>query len=128
MPLAGSRPPAESPPGPPPPEPWKARLDQLLGRTTGRAIVFALLAPIAALVVGLSCFFSPVVGSILCIAFGLGPGLMQLFYIIPLDRYAARRGLADTRRGLWIGAAVIFLLNSGCWGVMMLTLNGGSFR
>ena len=130
-PAAPRDPSAPAPPsGLPSPEPSPAALllDRLLGRTTGRAIAFALLAPIAAFVVGLSCFFLPVVGQILCIAFGLGPGLTQLLYLVPIDRYAARHGLAATRRGLWIGASVIFLLNSGCWGVMMFTLKGTDFR
>jgi len=110
-------PPATDPQGSPP----AGRLDRVaapLGDSTGRGIAFALLAPIGGLVVALSCLVVPVVGQWLCIAFGGGPGLAQLAWIVPLDRWAARRGRSRLRKGLWIGASVVFLLNSACWGLV----------
>jgi len=82
---------------------------------TGRGIVVALLAPIAGFVVAASCLIIPVVGQWLCIAFAGAPGLAQLVWIVPLDRWAARRGRSHLRKGLWIGASVVFLLNGSCW-------------
>jgi len=89
----------------------------LLGDSTGRGILFALLAPIAGFIVALSCLVVPVVGQVVCIIFAGGPGLAQLAWIVPLDRWAAHRGRPRLRKGLWIGASVVFLLNATCWGL-----------
>ena len=117
------------PTGPPPPPTatpgWLARL---LPDEVPRGIAFALVAPVLAFGVGLSCFFIPVVGQILCIAFGLAPGLTQLLHLVPLDRWAVGQGRTRLRKGLWIGAAVVFLLNSACWGFSLALLKGTSFR
>ena len=82
-------------------------------------MAFALLAAIAGVVAALSCLVVPVVGQLVCIAFGGFPGLAQLVWIVPLDRWAARRGRSRLRSGLWIGASVVFLLNSACWGLVL---------
>jgi len=114
---------SEGPPttiGPPEPPPtrWFDRVAASLGDSAGRGIAFALLATIAGFVVALSCLIVPVVGQWLCIAFGGAPGLAQLVWIVPLDRWAARRDRSQLRKGLWIGASVVFLLNSACWGLV----------
>jgi hypothetical protein len=105
---------ATDPLGTPPTGP----LDRVAGDSTGRGIAFALLAAIAGMVVAASCLVVPVVGQWLCIAFGGAPGLAQLAWIVPLDRWASRRGRSRLRKGLWIGASVVFLLNSACWGLV----------
>ena len=103
------------PPLPRGPHPW---LDQLLLDSTTRGIVAALLLPLAGAGLGLSCLVLPAVGAVLCYVFLGGAGLAQLLWIVPLDRWAARRGRSRLRRGLWIGASVVFLLNGTCWGVI----------
>jgi hypothetical protein len=60
----------------------------------------------------------PVVGQLLCMTFGMATGLAQLAWIIPLDRWTKRRGRLALRKGLWIGAAVVFLINGSCWGAV----------
>ena len=107
-------------PAAPPPEPWDppAWLDKLLLDSTPRGIVFAMLAPIAGFGVAATCLFVPIVGQVLCMVFGLAAGLAQLAWIIPLDRWTKRRGRLALRKGLWIGAAVVFLINGSCWGYM----------
>jgi len=114
------------PPEPPttavPPEPprtgWLDRALSWSGANTTRGIAVALLAPIAGLPIALSCLAVPVVGQWLCIAFAGAPGLTQLVWIVPLDRWAAHRGRSEFRKGLWIGASVVFLINSTCWGLV----------
>jgi len=46
-------------------------------------------------------------------------GLSQLVYIIPLIIYFHRNGKRRTIQGLIIGAAVVFLLNASCFGLVM---------
>ena len=101
------------PPVPRGPHPW---LDRLLADSTGRGIAIALLAPIVGFAVAASCLVVPAVGQLLCIVFGGAPGLSQLAWIVPLDRWADRHGRSRLRKGLWIGASVVFLLNASCWG------------
>ena len=107
-------------PASPPPAPrgrlvW---LDALLSDSTVRGIVVALLMSIAGLGIGLSCLTLQEVGAMLCYVFMGGAGLVQLLWIVPLDRWAAHRGRSRLRKGLWIGASVVFLLNGTCWGVI----------
>lgn len=117
----GPPPPAASPTPPLDPIPPSARaglldrLAALLGDSTGRGIIFALLAPIAGAAVAATCLILPGVGQLLCIAFGGFPGLAQLVWIVPLDRWASGSHRSRLRKGLWIGASVVFLLNSACW-------------
>ena len=113
-----AEPPADPALLPPIPRGPRAWLDALLSDSTGRGIAIALLAPIAGFGVAASCLFVPVVGQWLCIVFALAPGLGQLAWIVPLDRWADRRGRFRLRKGLWIGASVVFLLNGACWGVV----------
>ena len=55
-------------------------------------------------------------------------GLSQLFYVIPQHVVFKRQGRSACIRGLWIGAGVTFLLNAGCFGIVMMSLSSGSFR
>ena len=87
--------------------------------STGHGIAIALLAAFVGLVVALSCLFIPVVGQWLCVVFAGAPGLAQLLWIVPLDRWAQRHGYSRLRKGLWTGASVVFLLNSACWGTFI---------
>jgi hypothetical protein len=54
------------------------------------------------------------------VAFGslLLVGVSQLFYMIPAVVIARRRGRTALAQGFIIGAAVVFLLNAGCWGLV----------
>ena len=101
----------------PPPDP-PAWLDAVLLDSTVRGIVIALLAPFVGFGVAASCLIVPVVGQVLCMVFGLAPGLAQLAWIIPLDRWADRHGRFELKKGLRIGASVVFLLNGSCWGYL----------
>ena len=55
-------------------------------------------------------------------------GLSQLFYVIPQHVVFKRQGRHACLRGLWIGAGVTFLLNAGCFGIVLLSLSSSSFR
>lgn len=58
--------------------------------------------------------------------FGLGTvfflGVTQLVYMLPAWILCRRRGWHGVAVGLVIGAAVTFLLNSACFGIVMLSL------
>jgi|GEM_PF-529313 len=75
-----------------------------------------LAAPFAAL--------SPTRSNALMILPGLGAlaffavGLAQWFWIVPFARRAAKHGLPERAKGLYAGAALVFLLNAGCWGLI----------
>jgi ABC-type glycerol-3-phosphate transport system permease component len=56
------------------------------------------------------------------IVFGIGLG--QLLWMIPFYRRFRRDGQTETAKGLVIAAAITFLLNASCWGLLM----GGNFR
>ena len=114
-------------PLPPIPRGNATRIEAFLADSTGRGIAIALLAPIAGFGVAASCLVVPVVGQWLCIVFGGVPGLGQLAWIVPLDRWAARRGRSRLRKGLWIGASIVFLLNGSCWGagLFLFSKTGG---
>jgi hypothetical protein len=60
------------------------------------------------------------VGGYVGIAVLAGLGLVQWLYLIPVIRWARRRGWHDLERGLWIGGALTFLLSVACWGVPFL--------
>jgi hypothetical protein len=55
-----------------------------------------------------------IVGGILILLIGIS----QLAYMLPAIFIARRRGRYDLVQGLAIGAAVTFLLNAGCWGLV----------
>jgi hypothetical protein len=58
-----------------------------------------------------------VVGSIVLLAFGV----VQLAWIIPMYRSFNRRGETETAKGLLVAAGIAFLLNAGCWGLVLNT-------
>jgi hypothetical protein len=55
-------------------------------------------------------------------------GVSQLVYMIPAIVIAAGKGLPHIVKGLIIGAAVVFLLNAACAGVVFYSLSQGSFH
>ena len=61
-------------------------------------------------------------------AFLIGFGLSQSIYMGPAIYYAFKRGRPDIAKGLIIGAAVTFLLNGACWGLLGVALIGADFR
>jgi hypothetical protein len=66
----------------------------------------------------------------LCLTIGIGAvlvfiGVSQLVYMIPAVLIARRRGRVALAQGLALGAALTFLLNAGCWG--LIGMGGGMF-
>lgn len=61
------------------------------------------------------------VGGLLSIA-GLGIGLSQWLWVLPLVKRARKQGRPEFAKGMMSGAWMVFLLNAGCWGII-----GGSF-
>ncbi len=55
-------------------------------------------------------------------------GLSQLVYVVPQHFVYAKRGQRACIRGLWLGAGITFLLNAGCFGIVLLSLSSSSFR
>ncbi len=55
-------------------------------------------------------------------------GLSQLVYVVPQHFAYAKRGQRACIRGLWLGAGITFLLNAGCFGIVLLSLSSASFR
>ena len=55
-------------------------------------------------------------------------GLSQLVYVVPQHFAYKKQGRFSCMRGLWIGAAVTFLLNAGCFGIVLYSLSNSSFR
>jgi hypothetical protein len=55
-------------------------------------------------------------------------GLSQLFYVVPQHFAFKRQGRFACIRGLWIGAGVTFLLNAGCFGLVILMVSNTTFR
>ena len=55
-------------------------------------------------------------------------GLSQLVYVVPQHFAYAKRGQAASIRGLWLGAGITFLLNAGCFGLVLFSLSSTSFR
>jgi hypothetical protein len=55
-------------------------------------------------------------------------GVTQLVYMIPLILLALRRERKSLAKGLIIGAALTFLLNASCWGLLGVALIGADFR
>ena len=42
-------------------------------------------------------------------------GVTQLLYILPLTGWFKKQGESEFVKGMWIGAGIVFLLNSTCW-------------
>jgi hypothetical protein len=56
-------------------------------------------------------------GAALLAFFGIG--LAQAAYVVPLLLWARTRGETATAKGIWIAAAITFLLNAACFGVLL---------
>jgi hypothetical protein len=55
-------------------------------------------------------------------------GISQLAYVIPQALSYRKQGRSESLKGLWIGAGVTFLLNAGCFGLVLYSLAHTSFR
>ena len=55
-------------------------------------------------------------------------GISQLAYVIPQALSYKKQRRDECLKGLWIGAGVTFLLNAGCFGLILYTLAHTSFR
>jgi hypothetical protein len=50
-------------------------------------------------------------------------GLGQILYVVPLALYLHQKGKIGMAQGVWIAAALTFLLNATCFGIVMLNPN-----
>jgi hypothetical protein len=57
----------------------------------------------------------------------LGIGLVQAAWIIPMVVTFRKSGKRETAKGVIIAAAITFLLNAGCWG-LVATIGLGTIR
>ena len=106
-------PPASVPPPPrPPPPPLK---DAVLKDTVGTGVLRLLLLHLLQIPL-------TVVGGPIWIGFS------QLFYVVPQHFAFKKQGRNACIRGLWLGAGVTFLLNAGCFGIVLLSLSSASFH
>jgi hypothetical protein len=103
-------PPAAPPPPPPLPPPLAVPRD-----TVGAGVLRLLLLHLIQLPL-------MVVGGPLWI------GVSQLVYVIPQHFAFKKQGRAACLHGLWIGAGVTFLLNAGCFGIVLVSLSRTSFH
>jgi hypothetical protein len=55
-------------------------------------------------------------------------GVSQLIYMIPAIVIAAGKGHSHIVKGLIIGAAIVFLLNAACTGLVFFSLSQSSFH
>jgi hypothetical protein len=55
-------------------------------------------------------------GGVFVLIFGIG--IVQAAWIIPLWVHYDKVGESETAKGILITAALIFLLNAGCWGLV----------
>ncbi len=46
-------------------------------------------------------------------------GLIQGLWVIPIYLHYRRKGETETAKGLLLVAGLVFLLNAGCWGVIL---------
>jgi hypothetical protein len=83
-----------------------------LGLTLVFHVVFGMLAG----------FLSTITNGSFAVVF-IFPGLTQLVYIVPAYLYFQRQGRPGVAKGLVIGAAITFLLNAACYGLIL----GASF-
>lgn len=51
----------------------------------------------------------------------LGIGLVQAAWIIPMVESFRKSGQRETMKGIIVAAALTFLLNAGCWGLVATT-------
>lgn len=102
------------PPAPPPPAgseaPWPPPRD-----TVGTGVLRLLLLHL--IQIPLSVVAGP-----------LWIGISQLVYVVPQHFAYKKQGRDACIRGLWLGAGVTFLLNAGCFGIVMYSLSTSSFR
>jgi hypothetical protein len=49
-----------------------------------------------------------------------GIGLSQLIWLIPMFRHYSRMEATETAKGIVIAGAITFLLNAGCWGILLI--------
>ena len=104
-------PPAYAPPPPPPPPLPPVPLKDTVGTGVLRLLLLHLLQiPLT------------VVGGPLWIGFS------QLFYVVPQHFAFKKQGRLACIRGLWIAAGVTFLLNAGCFGIVLFSLSTTNFH
>jgi Na+/proline symporter len=77
-----------------------------------------LLALITGVVVAALSLAALLTGSLMSPVLVACVGLTQLLIVVPACLIANRKGRAGLMRGLIIGAAIVFLLNAACDGVM----------
>ncbi len=51
-----------------------------------------------------------------------GIGLGQVLYVVPLAMYLHQKGKIGMAQGVWIAAALTFLLNATCFGIIELNI------
>ncbi|MBK9061656.1 MAG: hypothetical protein IPL89_00390 [Acidobacteria bacterium] len=111
-------PPQPEPPAPPPPPPlpagpkasWPPAKD-----TVGTGVLRLLLLHLIQI-------------PLTVVAGPLWIGISQLVYVVPQHFAFKKQGRNACIRGLWIGAGVTFLLNAGCFGIVMYSLSSTSFH
>lgn len=114
-------PPLPEPPAPPPPPPagpqppWPPPKDAELKDTVGTGVLRLLLLHLIQIPLS-------VVGGPLWI------GISQLFYVVPQHFSYKKQGRNACIRGLWLGAGVTFLLNAGCFGIVLYSLSTTNFH
>jgi hypothetical protein len=91
--------------------------------SVGRGIGIAALLNVGGVIVG-GILMMIVVGVVIV----LGIGVCQLIWLLPFYFRFRNRGETETAKGILIGAGITFLLNAGCWGVVMTSLSHTSFR
>ncbi|GIN58807.1 hypothetical protein MUB24_06940 [Lederbergia sp. NSJ-179] len=50
-------------------------------------------------------------------------GVAQLIYVIPLIIYGKKKNLPGFAKGIIIAAGITFLLNAGCYGILLVPLS-----
>ena len=112
-------PPAPEPPPPPPPPPPDGAAPPVAGippkNTIGTGVLRLLLLHLWQIPLTL-------VGGPVWI------GISQLAYVIPQALSYKKQGRDECLKGLWIGAGVTFLLNAGCFGLILYTLSHTNFH
>ena len=81
----------------------------------GKGFAIAAAINIGALLAGLSMIF---IGVGVVIIFGIGA--VQALWIGPLYTTYRGKGETETAKGTLLAAGITFLLNAGCWGLVML--------
>ena len=65
---------------------------------------------------------------IVTIVIPLAIGLVQAAWIIPMVLSFRKSGRTETAKGIIIAAAITFLLNAGCWGLIATVASLGSMH